>query len=87
MKAALAGLPARLRGLAGVLVDSNVLLDVATNDQNWADWSGDALAECAEHALMVINPIIYAEVSVNYATIEELDAAFPASLLDRQVLP
>jgi predicted nucleic acid-binding protein len=36
---------------------------------------------------MVINPIIYAEVSVNYATIEELDAAFPISLLERQALP
>jgi predicted nucleic acid-binding protein len=87
VKGALAGVPARLRGLSGVLVDSNVLLDVASNDPNWADWSASALAECAEHALMVINPIIYAEVSVNYSTIEDLDAAFPVSLLDRQALP
>jgi predicted nucleic acid-binding protein len=35
----------------------------------------------------VINPIIYAEVSVNYATVEALDAAFPMSLIDRQALP
>jgi len=87
MKAALAGLPERLRKSTGVLVDSNVLLDIATNDPSWGDWSGAALAECAEHASLVINPIIYAEVSVSYTTVEALDAAFPASLYDRQALP
>jgi len=70
-----------------VLVDSNVLLDIATQDPNWSDWSGEALAECAEHATLVINPIIYAEVSIRYTTIEALDAALPAALYRREPLP
>jgi hypothetical protein len=56
-------------------VDSNVLLDVATNDPNWGEWSARTLAEVAEHAPLIINPIIYAEVSIGYSTIEALDAA------------
>jgi len=41
-----------------VLVDSNVLLDVATNDPGWGNWSARALAEAAEHTTLIINPII-----------------------------
>ena len=55
-----------------MLVD--VLLDVATNDPGWGDWSARALAEAAEHTTLIINPIIYAEVSIGYKTIEALDA-------------
>ena len=61
-----------------MLVDSNVLLDVATNDPGWGDWSARALAEVAEHTTLIINPIIYAEVSIGYTTIEALDAALPS---------
>jgi predicted nucleic acid-binding protein len=68
-------------------VDSNVLLDVATNDPNWGEWSARALAEVAEHATLVINPIVYAEVSTAYSTIEALDAALPAALYRREALP
>ena len=60
---------ARLNACRGVLVDSNVLLDVATGDPNWSEWSARALAEVAEHTTLLINPIIYAEVSIGYATI------------------
>ena len=81
------GLRARLRARRGVLVDSNVLLDIATNDPNWSTWSGRALAECAEHATLVINPIIYAEVSIRYTTIEALDAALVSTLYHRAPLP
>jgi predicted nucleic acid-binding protein len=84
---ALTGLPARLSACLGVLVDSNVLLDVALNDPVWADWSGRAIAEVAEYSTMVINPIIYAEVSVGYSTIEALDAVLPVSLYQRAPLP
>lgn len=58
-----------------VLVDSNVILDVATNDAAWAGWSEAALARAAADAVLVINPIIYAEVSVGYTRIEDLEAA------------
>lgn len=81
------GLRARLGGCRGVLVDSNVLLDISTEDPNWSDWSGRALAECAEHATLIVNPIIYAEVSIRYTTIEALDAALPANLYQREPLP
>src|SRR5438270_11400921 len=71
----------------GVLVDSNVLLDVATDDPTWGHWSAQALAELAEHAILVINPIVYAEVSVGYTTIEALDSALPKALYTRESLP
>jgi hypothetical protein len=80
-------LPGRLKACRGVLVDSNVLLDVATNDPNWGEWSARALAEVAEHATLVIDPIVYAEVSIGYSTIEALDAAIPAALYRREALP
>jgi len=80
-------LPARLSRCRGVLVDSNVLLDVATNDPHWGDWSGRALAEVAEHTTLIINPIIYAEVSIGYTTIEALDEVLPANLYQRETLP
>ena len=77
----------RLQKFRGILVDSNVLLDIATNDPNWGDWSERALAECAEHSPLIVNPIIYAEVSIGYTTIEALDAALPSTLYQRQSLP
>jgi predicted nucleic acid-binding protein len=83
----LTDLRARLNGWRGVLVDSNVLLDIATNDPNWGEWSARALAEVAEQTTLVINPIIYAEVSIRYTTIEALDAALPAGLYQRESLP
>jgi predicted nucleic acid-binding protein len=84
---AIPNLQARLRACRGVLVDSNVLLDVATDDPEWGDWSAHALAEAAEHAPLLIDPIIYAEVSIGYTTIEALDAALPATLYQREPLP
>jgi predicted nucleic acid-binding protein len=68
-------------------VDSNILLDIATNDPKWAAWSGQALAECAEHAALVINPIIYAEVSIGFKTIEALNTALPSRIYERAQLP
>ena len=68
-------------------MDSNVLLDVSTNDPNWGEWSARVLAEVAEHATLIINPIVYAEVSIGYSTIEALDAAIPPALYRREALP
>ena len=87
MTAILTGLRARLKACRGVLVDSNVLLDIATNDATWGEWSARALAEAAEQSILVINPIIYAEVSIGYTTIEALDAVLPAALYQREALP
>ncbi|HWE83609.1 MAG TPA: type II toxin-antitoxin system VapC family toxin [Terracidiphilus sp.] len=68
-------------------MDSNILLDIATNDPDWGDWSVHALAECADQATLIINPIVYAEVSIGYATIEALDTALPISSYARRPLP
>lgn len=87
MTPAIANLQARLSPCRGALVDSNILLDVTTNDPNWGDWSARALAEAAEHTILVINPIIYAEVSIGYTTIEALDMALPSTLYRREALP
>jgi predicted nucleic acid-binding protein len=84
---AVSRLQSRLSACRGVLVDSNVLLDIATNDPDWGDWSAHALSEAAEHATLIINPIIYAEVSIGYTTIEALDAAVPATVYQREPLP
>ena len=87
MTAVLNNLATRLRNCRGVLVDSNVLLDVATNDTTWANWSARALAECADFTALIINPIVYAEVSISFSTIEALDAALPLASYEREALP
>lgn len=61
-----------------VLVDSNVLLDVLTADPIWGEWSATALAAAADESALAINPIVYAEVSLGFERIEELDDALPA---------
>ncbi|MGH8313509.1 MAG: type II toxin-antitoxin system VapC family toxin [Gammaproteobacteria bacterium] len=70
-----------------ILVDSNVLLDVMQEDARWFAWSARQLAECAEHSELVINPVIYAEVSIGFDTIEVLDAALPPGQVRREPLP
>jgi predicted nucleic acid-binding protein len=71
----------------GHLIDSNVLLDVATEDPCWYQWSAATLSTAARSAPLLINPLIYAEVSANYDTIEELDDALPEHLFRRTPLP
>jgi predicted nucleic acid-binding protein len=70
-----------------ILVDSNIILDVATQDPVWGERSGLILAREAETAPLVINPLIFSEVSIGFEKIEELDAAVPASLFRREELP
>ncbi|HKR77178.1 MAG TPA: type II toxin-antitoxin system VapC family toxin [Rhodanobacter sp.] len=70
-----------------VLVDTNVLLDVLTDDPQWYDWSAAQLDACAGRVELCINPIIYAEVSVGFTRIEDLDAALPADAFTRLELP
>jgi predicted nucleic acid-binding protein len=56
------------------LVDSNVLLDVVTDGQTWADWSQTQLERAALHGPLVINDVIYAEISTRYATVDAVDS-------------
>lgn len=69
------------------LVDSNVLLDVLTEDPEWMDWSGGQLEKRAERSVLVIDPIIYAEVSVGFDRIEDLEDALPSDMFRRDALP
>ncbi len=70
-----------------ILVDSNVILDVLTEDQTWFEWSSERLANCAEQGSLLINPIIYAEVSIGFTQIVELEAVLPQSFFQREPLP
>lgn len=69
------------------LVDSNVILDIVTGDARWAGWSEERLARVADEGEVVINPIVYAEVSVGFDRIEDLDAALPKTAFKREPLP
>lgn len=71
----------------GTLIDTNVLLDVLTEDDVWLDWALDALSTAAERGPVFINPIIYAEVSVRFSRIEDLDEALPLQDYRRLPLP
>jgi predicted nucleic acid-binding protein len=72
---------------ATTIVDSCVLLDVITGDERWADWSARQIAAAMDSGRVVINPLIYAEISVGYDTVEELDDLLPASDYEREPLP
>ena len=67
------------------LVDSNVILDIVTEDKRWASWSARAIEEWG--GILVINPIIYAEVSIGFERIEDLDEALSRKLFRRDPLP
>lgn len=69
------------------LVDTNVLLDIATDDARWFEWSSHSLARAADEGTLAINPIIYAEMSVGFATIEEIEEVFPAEDFHRLDIP
>ncbi|MEO6339707.1 MAG: type II toxin-antitoxin system VapC family toxin [Caulobacteraceae bacterium] len=69
------------------LVDSNVLLDVLTDDPTWFDWSSSALSDAADMGRLVINPVVYGEVSIRFSTIEEFEDVLPKSIFEREALP
>ena len=69
------------------LVDSDILLDVATDDPTWADWSSRALEAAANESPLAINALIYAEVSIGFERIEQLEQAIPSNTFRREPLP
>lgn len=64
-----------------------MILDVVTDDPRWGEWSSSMLARCAEGGILVINPIIYAEVSIGFERIEDLDEVLAADSFLRAPLP
>ncbi len=61
--------------MKGLLVDSNVILDIFLDDPNWADWSESTLAHYSVYTTLHINSIVYSEVSIGFEQIEELESA------------
>jgi len=61
--------------MKGVLVDSNIILDVFLNDLKWADWSESKLEEYSHYSSLYINEIIYSEISIGFNSIEDLENA------------
>jgi predicted nucleic acid-binding protein len=59
--------------VADLMVDTNILLDIYTQDRVWEERSAAAIASAADVDVLVINPIIYAELSVGIERIEEID--------------
>jgi len=72
--------------MGGTLVDSNVLLDLFTADPVWLEWSETQLADALDRGPTLINPIVYAEISISFERIEELEQALPPEL-EREPLP
>ncbi|MEB3831502.1 type II toxin-antitoxin system VapC family toxin [Phormidium sp. CCY1219] len=68
------------------LVDSNVILDVLTEDSHWFDGSAAQLADCAETGTLHINPIIYAEVSIGFKDVTEVESVLSSSFFQRDGL-
>lgn len=69
------------------LVDSNVLLELVTDDPDWSVWSLARLEEAALAGPILINDIVYAEVSVRYGRIEDLDAMLGQALIEIAAMP
>ena len=59
----------------GVLVDSNIVLDVFLDDPDWGDWSEARLAEYDQAGALYINPVVYSEISIGFKRIEEVESA------------
>jgi predicted nucleic acid-binding protein len=70
-----------------ILVDTNVLLDLVTGNPQWAQWSRRQLDVAAAQDEIAINDIVYAELSVGYSTIEELEAMIRHAGLVRSAIP
>jgi predicted nucleic acid-binding protein len=70
-----------------VLVDSSVILDVFLDDPEWGDWSEGMLAKLSETRSLFINPIIYAEISIGFKRIEELEKAISECGLKMAAIP
>jgi predicted nucleic acid-binding protein len=70
-----------------IVVDSNVILDIVTEDKKWFPWSSEALTHYSETHALVINPVIYAEVSIGFDRIEEVEDVLSPMFFRRDPIP
>ncbi len=73
--------------MKGVLVDSNIVLDVFLNDPKWADWSESKLDEYDQLGILYINSIVYSEISIGFKRIEDLESAIAKAGLQMLEIP
>ncbi len=70
-----------------ILVDSNILLDILTLDSQWYDWSASKLVMLAESHELIINDIIYTEISIGFERIEDLEETFSGNFFKIMPMP
>ncbi len=70
-----------------ILVDTNVILDLVENDPVWADWSQQQLEAASLQATLCINPVIYAELSIAFDAIEELESMLIQGEIHLEAIP
>ena len=71
----------------GTLVDSNIILDILTEDETWSPWSVEALERAADSGPLYINPVVFSEVSIRFSTVEALEDALPPRDYHREPIP
>ena len=69
------------------LIDSNVILDLVTDDPEWGEWSAEALSRAADESTLAINALIFAEISVRFATVEQVEQLLPPTEFEWLELP
>ena len=69
------------------MVDSCVFLDIFTQDPRWFEWSSRALADAADAGSVILNPVIYAEISIRFERIEDLEALLPPNVFEYRPIP
>ena len=69
------------------LIDANVLIDLFDDSSEWQGWSDAMLAQCLERGPLVINPIVFAEISLGFSSLEELEDTLPVDFARREALP
>lgn len=73
--------------MTATLVDSNVLIDVLAGSSEWADWSTRELTRAGDDGPVFVNQVIYAEISVGFASVEQCEWAVEAQGIERIPLP
>lgn len=70
-----------------VLIDTNVLLDVVTNHPQWADWSQNQLEAASARDRLAVNAVVYAEVSIGFRRIEEVESLLAKTRIVVEAIP
>jgi predicted nucleic acid-binding protein len=73
--------------VTATLLDSDILIDIFAGDGPWTAWSEEMLIEALEGGAAFVNQVVYAEVSVRFATVEKCDRALDIQGIERMPLP